>query len=275
MKAASAGMIAHLAQEVTTLAWCWKVTRRDAQVYGFTTHDRDLVIGGVTYAANTGLSASAAQARAGASVDNMDVSGMLDSAVITADDLRAGLWDGAEIDISLVNWSDTSQSIRVQTGQIGNISLRNNQFTAEMRSLAQALQQTTGRTLTRRCDATLGDTRCGVSMAAWTVSGSVTGVTSRQVFDASDLPALAGGKLTWQTGANAGWNTEIAAAAAGSITLALPMPYDIAIGDTYDAEAGCDKNLSTCRDTYANVARFRGFPNLPGPDKVMAYPDAN
>lgn len=274
MRAAGAGMISHLGQETTTLAWCWKVTRRDAQVFGFTTHDRDLVISGVTYLAGTGFSASAAQARAGANVDNLDIAGMLDSSAIAEADLLAGLWDGAAVDVFVVNWADTTQSVIVQTGHIGNVSLKGASFSAEMRSLSQALQQTVGRTMTRRCDADLGDARCGITLSTYTSAGSVTGVTDRQTFAATDLPASVGGLLTWATGANAGLAMEVKSASAGSITLALPMPYDIAAGDTYSVASGCDKNLSTCRDTFANTVNFRGFPHIPGVDAVMAYPDA-
>ena len=47
MKTVSAGLEAHLALEATTLATCWKVTRTDGTVYGFTSHDKDLVVSGV------------------------------------------------------------------------------------------------------------------------------------------------------------------------------------------------------------------------------------
>lgn len=277
MKAASAGLIAHLGQETTTLAWCWKVTRADAQVYGFTSHDRDLVLSGVTYAADTGLAGSAAQARAGASVDNMDVSGFLDSAAITEADLLAGIWDGAAIEVMLVNWADLTQGVLiVQTGSLGNISLSGLQFTAELRSLSQALNNTVGRTMTRRCNATLGDARCGVSLGAYTVSGTVTADSGdAQTFAASDLPASLGGLLTWTGGANAGRAMEVKQASGGQIVLVLPMPDAIVSGDAYSVSAGCDKNLSTCRDIYANVENFRGFPFIPGPDAVAAYPDAS
>lgn len=277
MRAASAGFIAHLAQDCTTLAWCWKVTRRDAQVFGFTTHDRDLSLSGVTYAADTGLSASAAQARAGASVDNLEVVGFLDAAAITEADLLAGLWDGAEVVLSIVNWADVSQgALLVQTGNIGNVSLRGQQFTAELMSLSQSLNRTVGTLMTRRCNASLGDARCGVTLATYTVTGTATAASAgAQVFSASDLPASLGGLLTWTSGANAGRAMEVKQASAGQITLALPMPDPIAAGDGYSVSAGCDKNLSTCRDTFANVENFRGFPHIPGPDATLAYPDAS
>ncbi|MEQ9528912.1 MAG: DUF2163 domain-containing protein, partial [Parvibaculaceae bacterium] len=46
MKAVSPEFAAHVAGGVTTLAWCWKLVRRDGAVLGFTEHDRDLAFGG-------------------------------------------------------------------------------------------------------------------------------------------------------------------------------------------------------------------------------------
>lgn len=246
-------------------------------MFGFTTHDRDLTVSGVTYAADTGLSASAAQARTGASVDNLEVVGFLDSAAIDEADLLSGLWDGAEVELSLINWADTSQgAIIVQTGRIANVSLRGQQFTAELMSLSQTLNRTVGRLMARRCNASLGDARCGVTLATYTVSGTATAAsTDAQTFSASDLPASLGGLLTWTSGANAGRAMEVKQASGGVITLALPMPDAIGSGDAYSVSAGCDKNLSTCRDTFGNVVNFRGYPHIPGPDATLSYPDAS
>ena len=37
---------------------------------------------------------------------------------------------------------------------------------------------------------------------------------------------------------------------------------------------GCDRALATCRDRFANVVNFRGFPHIPGNDFVLRYPQA-
>ena len=39
-----------------------------------------------------------------------------------------------------------------------------------------------------------------------------------------------------------------------------------------DFALGCDRQLSTCRDRFDNVANFRGFPHIPGNDFVLKYP---
>ena len=39
-----------------------------------------------------------------------------------------------------------------------------------------------------------------------------------------------------------------------------------------DFALGCDRQLSTCRERFDNVANFRGFPHIPGNDFVLRYP---
>ncbi len=50
-----------------------------------------------------------------------------------------------------------------------------------------------------------------------------------------------------------------------------PMPAPIVTGDAFQVVAGCDKSLASCRDKFANVVNFRGFPDLPGNDYAVAY----
>ncbi len=48
-----------LEKPVTTIALCWRLERRDGVALGFTTHDRDLAIGGLVYRAAPGMLPSA------------------------------------------------------------------------------------------------------------------------------------------------------------------------------------------------------------------------
>jgi hypothetical protein len=55
MKHLPASLQSHLDTGATTLAWCWRVTRGDGGVLGFTDHDRDLTFDGTTFQAATGF----------------------------------------------------------------------------------------------------------------------------------------------------------------------------------------------------------------------------
>ena len=94
-------LAAHLEGEVTTLCHCWRLTRSDGTVMGFTDHDRQLVCDGTTFRPETGLAASEARRSLGLAVDAMDVEGALAALDITEADIAAGdeqseLWAGGQ-----------------------------------------------------------------------------------------------------------------------------------------------------------------------------------
>ncbi len=289
MKTVSAGLGTHLAGETTTLATCWKCTRTDGVVFGFCDHDRDLVVPagsptGQTYSAATGYTRSAIQTSDALNVDNLDLEGAFDAAGITEADLRAGLWDYATVEIFQVNWADlTLGTLKLRKGTLGQIKAGRYAFNTELRGLTQHLQQSAGRLYGPMCDADLGDSRCGVHLTGspsspYVVTGAVTSVTSARVFADTSRTEAAGyfdfGLITWVTGLNAGLSMEVKTFTQGSplpgdIALQLPMPYAVAIGDTYSMSAGCDKKKATCISKFNNLANFRGFPDVPGSDLVM------
>ncbi|NCC03453.1 MAG: DUF2163 domain-containing protein [Proteobacteria bacterium] len=278
MKSASTQLAAHIAGETTSLATCWKVTRKDGAVFGFTDFDRDLTIDGVIYQARTGYTRSAVQTVSDLSVDNLDIESAFDSEAITAADLRSGFWDNAEVLIFLVNWAALSQGkIILKRGTIGQVEMKDNFFKAELRGLTQALAQNIGELYTPNCRADLGDTRCKIDLAALTVASTVTAVSDRYGFtDTARTEAegyWGGGLIIWTSGVNIGRRMEVRSFVDGVFELFLPMPSDIEVGDGYAVQPGCDKSFSTCCVRYDNAVNFRGEPHVPGTDAVLSYPD--
>jgi uncharacterized phage protein (TIGR02218 family) len=281
-KTISIALKAHHAQETTTLAWCWKVTRRDQQVFGFTSVDKDLEIDGVTYEAAAGITPSAIENRLDGSVPNLELASLLDSDRITEADLLAGKWDGATAQIFEVNYADLTQgSMLLHVGMLGQVVVGASSFRAELRGLAQRLQQSVGRVFAAACDANLGDARCKVDLAPLTVTGTVDLLNSRRIFGDTGRSEVedwfGAGVVTWLTGANADLSMEIAQFhVGGGFVLQLPMPNDIAIGDTYSMVPGCRKRRTEdCGVKFNNVVNHRGFPDVPGNDKVLGNATAS
>ena len=283
MKTLSTSLQSHLATGTTTLCWCWKIVRGDGVTQGFTDHDTPLIVDGVTYEASSGIAASEVQSQLGLMVDNLTVAGALNSLTLNEDDLAAGLYDNAGVEIWRVNWADTSQRVLMRKGNLGEVKRGTLAFTAEIRGLAQQLNQPVGRAFGYSCDADLGDGRCTVDLANpdFNGAGAVATAFDARRFTASGLDAFAdtwfsGGKLAWTSGANAGRGMEVKrhAASAGIVTVELwqAMSEPIAAGDTFAVTAGCDKQFSTCKAKFANAANFRGFPYMPGNDSLVSYP---
>lgn len=283
MKTLPPALANHFVGGLTTLCRCWRVQRRDSVVLGFTDFDRDLAFDGVTYKAASGFTATAIEGQLGLAVSNLDVQGALSSDALTETDLNAGRYDDAAVTIFLVNWADTSQRVVLRSGNLGQVSRGKLAFTAELRGLAARLDQSVGRVFQRTCAWDLGDARCGVDMntAGRRGTGTVTQVIDAFEFVATGIAGVASGALTrgrlvWTSGASAGLAVEIKAhslAASHRIAIALPMGSPVAVGDAFEAFAGCDRAFATCRDRFANTVNFGGFPHMPGNDFAMSYPD--
>jgi uncharacterized phage protein (TIGR02218 family) len=282
MRTIPTSLQAKLDSGVTTLCRCWRVTRRDGVVLGFTDHDEDVVIDGVTCRASTGLTASEATQQLGLATTGVEISGALAAESLSEDDLAAGRYDAADIEMWLADWSDPSLCVLLAKGVIGEVRREAQAFTAELRSLANRLDEESGALFTATCSADLGDARCTIDLtdAAYHGSGAVDALVATSSFHASGLDSFAdnwftAGKRTFTSGANSGFAVEVkthrVAADGVLIDLWQAMPQPIAAGDSFSVTAGCDKRFATCRDRFSNGVNFRGFPAIPGDDFVMSY----
>lgn len=267
-----------LASGTTTLCRCWRVERTDGAVFGFTDHDRPLAFNGLSYAPETGFTASSIENSLGLAVDTMEVGGALSSDVITEDDIALGHWDGADVEIWIVDWSNVDNRVIQRKGSFGELTRGDLAFEAEIRGLAHFLNQETGRTYGRLCDAVLGDGRCqvGLDAPAYRGTGAVTAVASNnKTFTVSGLGGFAAdwfthGLLTWTSGPNEGVAGELRTHAGTQLMLWQRAALPVAIGETFIVRAGCAKTITACRAKFANAANFRGFPHIPGNDFALA-----
>jgi uncharacterized phage protein (TIGR02218 family) len=285
MRAIPAALQAKLDSGVTTLCRCWIVTRRDGVVQGFTDHDEDVVVDGVTCRAGTGLSGSEATEQLGLAVQGSEISGALADEALSEADLAAGRYDAASIEVHLVDWSEPALKVLLTKGVLGEVKREGAAFTAELRSLTHRLAEDSGRLYTATCSADLGDGRCTADLTApaFRGNGTVAALDGAGVFHATGLNAFAdgwftAGKVSFTSGANDGLAVEVKVhrVEAGGVLIELwqQMPEPIVVGDTFAITAGCDKRYATCRDRFANGINFRGFPHIPGNDFVLRVPNS-
>jgi len=282
MKTLPATLQTHLDSGTTTLAWCWRLTRNDGQVFGFTDHDLPLTFLGTTFTPESGFAASEIRAGSDLAVDSQDAVGVLTATTITETDILDGRWDNAAVEIWRVNWQDVSQRIMMRRGAIGQVRRGRLHFVAEMRSLAHVLGQTVGRTFQAGCDAALGDIRCGVNLEdpAFKGGGTVATVVGDRGFTTTGLSGFVNGWfslgiINWTSGANAGRSAEVLthalAGAIATVSLLEQPVHPILVTDAFSITAGCDKTFETCTAKFINAVNFRGFPHIPGQDTIIRY----
>jgi hypothetical protein len=192
VRTASANLQAHIAQDVTTLCTLFKVSRRDGLVLGFTDHDQDVVYDGVTYDAETGYTRSAVKDSDKYSVDNLELEGLFNSDKITEADIRARLYDGATVEIMVANYNDLTMGvIERRAGTLGQVKLKDDTYTAEIRGLFYIFQTLIGEKASARCRSDVYDpNRCAANPDTFRESNRVSSnVTDRRIFEYEGLLA--------------------------------------------------------------------------------------
>lgn len=267
---------------VTTRARAWMVRRADGMVLGFTDHDATLTFGGIRFRPDHGMSARALVQATGLSVDNSEAEGALSDDAITERDVLAGRWDGAEVRMWEVDWTDVSARRLVFAGSLGEIARSQGAFRAELRGLSEPLNAARGRVFHPRCSARLGDGRCKLALTGETfaIQTEVAEIKDGRILRFADFPAYdAGwferGSLLVLTGSAEGLSATVkndTALPNGRREIELWQGLGIApvAGDRIRLVAGCDKRAATCLNKFNNFVNFRGFPHLPSEDWIMA-----
>lgn len=261
--------------DLETVATWWRVFRRDGVTLGFTTHDRDLWLGGVLHRAAPGIVPSAIRRSADFEPDSAEVEGVLSHDSITSGDLAAGRFDGARVLIGIVDWANGETQV-VYRGVMGAVSEEGGRFIAELQSRkAELLRDPIPRT-SPSCRASFCGPECGLSPAHFTheavlathdaEENSVTVVSNAQG------AGLVGGVLRWLDGPHAGIAMNIVAADGLKLVVDIPIDASLITGARSLLREGCDRTLETCAGRFANALNFRGEPFLPGNDHVARYP---
>ena len=263
-----------LAEELTHLALCWRLVRCDGVALGFTSHDRPLLVNGLRHQSRPGMSPSAVVLGDGVTADDMEVAGALSAGALTGADLLAGRWDGARLDLFLVDWRDPDAGQQwLAEGTLGDVAVGTGAdagFTAELIGPGAALAASVVESCSPECRAELGDARCKVDLRPRERLMAVTAVAQDRVQIAGIVAAdYVQGEMAVLDGPNAGLVRRLLAKDSG--WLVMDEPLALATGTRVRLREGCDKRFVTCRDRFANARNFRGEPHVPGADLLTRY----
>ncbi|MDF3048232.1 MAG: hypothetical protein K0R73_1350 [Candidatus Midichloriaceae bacterium] len=255
--------------EVLTLTTCWKVKLRSGEVLGFTEAEKDLTIDGVLYHAKGGFSRSAIESDTTLAPDNLEAEGVIDHDIINHEDLLSGKFDHAKVSIFLVDVTHPeSGKLQLRTGFLGEVTLNDSGFTAEIRGLLQAFSQTIGELYSPQCRAQLGDARCKIDLKSKCQKGKIQKVISTDAF-ISTLPEADGyykyGKIKF----NCGFETEVIEHLNNKIILAECPPTGLRANLKFEIYTGCDRALPSCINKFQNAINFRGEPFINEVERLL------
>jgi len=262
-----------------------------SELVSFTDNTSPIELDGIIYDPSTGFTKSAVSTDNTMAVDTIDLTGIIGTIgggmEITQGDVIAGRFDMAEIRVFQVNYEDlTMERMWLKRGWIGQVTVQDLIYTAEVRGMAQMLQVQTLELYSAGCRYDLGSSRCGFDLvngtlqdsSPATITGAVTHIIDNKSFkDTNRLETedddFKYGMITWTTGLNSGLKKEVEGYTFISSTIDLvdAMPFSIQVGDEYIMNKGCDKSteVTGCKKFYPDLKKFGGFPHLPGEDILL------
>lgn len=260
-----------------TAATWWRIYRKDGVTIGFTSHDRDLVFDDIRHLTAPGMVPSAIRFSADFEPDSAEMSGALDHAAVTNDDLSLGRFDDAHVAMGLVDWQ-TLERETLYTGRIGTVEEEAGSFTAELLSEKSRLTADTIPRTSPTCRARFCGPGCNLPSPKFTLETYITEVANegaQLLVHEKILPAdYLDGLVRIVSGPASGLTYEITSIANDALALSPRLPAIVSPGDRLELRQGCDHRWATCSDRFANAVNFRGEPFLPGNDLLARYPSA-
>lgn len=252
----------------------WRIRRRDGVTLGLTSHDRDLWFDGMRHRAAPGMLPSAIRRSADLAPDSAEVHGALTHDSIAAADLAGGRFDGAGVEIGVVDWETLEHAV-LYRGEIGGVTEEAGRFGAELLSAKVALEADLVPRTSPTCRARFGGPGCTLSVARFTheaVLATIDAAANRVSFAGGPPFAdLRQGSVRWIDGPQSGMTMEVVSADEDGLVLDVPLDPGLAPGSRALLREGCDHTLQTCAQRFANAVNFQGEPFVPGNDLLARH----
>lgn len=278
-----AAMFTLLAKTATRYTECIKITRADGTIYRFTAHDKQLVTTEgdgrtYTYEPAGAFELTQLETQIGLAVSNMDVTGIITDDHINETDLMQGKFENAKVELFIAYWSNRRvHLLPLRVSWIGEQVLHGPSFKADLRGIAQRLNNIYVKKTSLECRYDFCDANCTLNAATYTESYTVQTVSTRDQFT---IDFVAGGalgdnryqwgKATFTSGNNNGVSMEVLTHYQTKIQLFTPLNADIQVGDTLDILAGCSGTYDECV-AYGNLVNMGAEPLLTGTDVLTKY----
>lgn len=231
------------------------------------------------YLADPGFTASAVASSTESGIEGMTVELPTSSAALEHTDLRAELHRDAQVTLEYVRWDAPDDGLMVLFagvfGDVKNNDEGNIEF--EVEGLFTKNRSIRVKTYSQQCRHDLGDVGCGFDIDGDRRTFTVSAVVSQSKFETTELTQPDDfwnlGVVRFTSGLNNGISVEVADfdQTDNEVTLALPAPLTLEVGDTGEIWPGCDKTIQTCRNRFDSVVNFGGEPFAPQEGVLYAF----
>jgi uncharacterized phage protein (TIGR02218 family) len=302
-KTIPAALQVHYDTGQTCMAPAVLIQRLDGELFGFTLNSKPLILditpwnaapwdlsgdsntdtSAFEFESASGMEAFVIESSAGFEVDETQIVTLNNGDLFSENDILAGRWRGARFRIFLYRWdvavptiADDVETLKV--GTIGELHATPVTVKAELHCLKRGLQIPVGIVTQPTCRVRVfstGDGQCNKDPTGFVHSLTVTGVTDKGEFTCSGAGQAADyfgyGIVQWDTGLNAGLSMQVSTFESGVFTLVAPMIFNIQVGDTLTATAGCRGRFTEdCKTKFNNAVNFQGEKDAPTRDRTIS-----
>ncbi|KAF0183865.1 MAG: hypothetical protein FD163_2059 [Hyphomonadaceae bacterium] len=267
---------------VNTLCRAWTFTRKDGTILNLIEHDEDITIDGTLFVKANAVAIGQVESAFSLSPDSASIEGIYDANGQSETSFVLGNWNNAQAELFIVDWQSPQYFIQIWSGYVNSIKRTNIGFELDLVGSEHQLNNQIGRSFSRRCDAKLGDGRCGVNfnLAGRKFTSAISGIINSynikvSSFAASDDAPFIGGFIEFKSGILIGQKYQIKNLVRSTLVefeLASELPVLPSNGDVIDIFIGCDKSFEVCKVLFNNIQNFRGCPHMPGESVVFAGP---
>lgn len=292
--------------DIFRFAHCVKFTPRNLGVNQnnifLTDHNQQIVFdpsvaeGTQIWYPDSSLQLTAIKMVSGIREGDLEILGAFETNRIEYDAIVARIWDGGTIDLYLVDWRYPFVGpLSYHRYYVKQSSYTDERWNLQLAGMSTRLTMRSKRDYSRVCRHRLGDAQCGVSLTTGDSYDGLSGVHVAKIENASvSYIGLSAGKpvffsggmastenawwrygfVEWLTGNNTGYIQEVQVYLdiTKQITLSVPTPETVVVGDTFNITVGCNKlwaDVQGCKVKFDNGDNFGGFPYIPEPDTVL------
>lgn len=265
---------------ILTLARVCQITYANGDRYGFTTHDRPLIIDGVTFSPVEGVQTQNREESVNFASNNQEIKVV---------NLPPNIVD-AEVISAQVNWRSLPANLDAvptqdkQVGVVGEVRYDGAVYTIEVISqISSLLNQSVSVKTSPNCRFNFCDSNCGLNINTFSRNLTVIDVINDNQFSVDGFyNKLTWGYIEFLTGGNAGEKYTIfnsypnSGGANSTIILRGYTEFPVAVGDTLFAVDGCKKTAEACVLDFGNLENFGGWLTgddyMPGNKFYLASP---
>jgi uncharacterized phage protein (TIGR02218 family) len=248
------------------------ITRVDGTVIRFAESDTAIVVGSDTYAVVPGFQVSAVTHTINGDMPSCQmvaVHGL--GATFDSGDIDAGLFDGATVQIYIVDRLNLTRKGLLFTGAISNIAcdVFEHKVSFDVKGAASFSKILMTQKRSPMCRTDLFSVLCGLNKASYAVSATVASITNHFAFTVSGLAQADGYFSQGVAVTSAGVAFQIASWTNSSQTINTYLPSDqfLSVGRTMTLYPGCDKTMGPAgcgKFSGGNYLNFQGEPHFSG-----------